>query len=178
LIQAPEPADSSVAVVWIGLGSNLDDPRVNLHLALAAIGRECRIARVSSLYSTEPVGYADQGWFMNAAAEVWTTKSPRGLLAFLQHVETSLGRTRDVRFGPRTIDLDILLWGDAVIDEEGLIVPHPRMHERRFVLEPLNELAPELKHPQLGKTMAELRASCPDQARATMAEPASWFPLG
>ena len=170
-----KPAAGAVADVWIGLGSNLDDPRVNLQLALDAIGRECRIVRVSSLYSAEPVGYADQGWFLNAVAAIRTTKPPGGLLTFLQGVEKALGRTREIRFGPRTIDLDVLLWDDAAVNEEDLVIPHPRMHERLFVLEPLSELAPEIRHPRLGKTIAELRAACQDRGRVALADPPSWY---
>jgi 2-amino-4-hydroxy-6-hydroxymethyldihydropteridine diphosphokinase len=110
-----------------------------------------QVVRVSTLRQTEPVGYLDQPRFVNAAAELETSLSPRALLDALLAVERELGRTREgPRFGPRTIDLDLLVYGDRVVDEPGLEIPHPRMHERRFALEPLAELAPALVVPGRG----------------------------
>jgi 2-amino-4-hydroxy-6-hydroxymethyldihydropteridine diphosphokinase len=132
---------------YIGLGSNLGKRETTIEEALRRIdaGAETSLLRVSSRIETDPVGYADQPRFLNAVALVATTLSPRQLLESLLAIERSLGRVRGSetpRFGPRTIDLDLLLYGDRSIDEPGLRVPHPRMHERRFVLEPLAEIAP------------------------------------
>lgn len=138
---------------FVGLGSNLGDRERTLRAALDLLGRrpEVRVRRVSSFRETAPVGYVDQPDFLNAAAEVDTTLGARELLDVLLGVERSLGRSRDgPRFGPRTIDLDLLLYGDAVVDEPGLTVPHPRLHERRFALEPLAELDPTLEVPGRG----------------------------
>jgi 2-amino-4-hydroxy-6-hydroxymethyldihydropteridine diphosphokinase len=139
-----------MAGVYLGLGSNLGDREAALHSALELLGDE--VVAVSSFRETDPVGYLDQPRFLNAAATLETDLEPRALLDRLLEVERELGRTRDgPRFGPRTIDLDLLLYGDRVIDEPGLVVPHPRLAERRFVLEPLAELDPDLVVPGLGR---------------------------
>jgi len=139
-----------VARAHIGLGSNLGDRDAALRGALELLGTE--VVAVSSFRETDPVGYLDQPRFLNAAAALDTELPPRELLARLLEVERELGRTRDgPRYGPRTIDLDLLLYGDLVIDEPGLVVPHPRLAERRFVLEPLAELDPDLVVPGLGR---------------------------
>lgn len=152
------PSDSTLAPVtgtraYIGLGSNLGDREASLRGALAALVAEpdVELVAVSALRETDPVGYADQPRFLNAAAEVETTLSPRELVARLLAIERTLGRTRvGPRFGPRTIDLDLLVYGAEVVDEPGLTVPHARLHERRFALEPLAELAPDLVVPGRG----------------------------
>jgi 2-amino-4-hydroxy-6-hydroxymethyldihydropteridine diphosphokinase len=139
-----------VARAYIGLGSNLGDREAALRDALDLLGDE--VVAVSSFRDTDPVGYLDQPRFLNAAAALETELEPRALLDRLLAIELELGRTREgPRFGPRTIDLDLLLYGDEVIDEPGLVVPHPRLAERRFVLEPLAELDPELVVPGLGR---------------------------
>jgi 2-amino-4-hydroxy-6-hydroxymethyldihydropteridine diphosphokinase len=139
-----------VARVYIGLGSNLGDREAALRGALHLLGDD--VVAVSSFRETDPVGYLDQPRFLNAAAALETQLQPRALLERLLEVERELGRTRDgPRFGPRTIDLDLLLYGDRVIDEPGLVVPHPRLAERRFVLEPLAELDPDLVVPGRGR---------------------------
>jgi 2-amino-4-hydroxy-6-hydroxymethyldihydropteridine diphosphokinase len=132
---------------------------------------------VSSLYRTEPVGYAEQDWFLNAAARLRTTLTPRALLERLMEIERALGRVRGIANGPRTIDLDILLWGGLVLDDDALTLPHPRLHERRFVLEPLVEIAPGLRHPLLGRTMRELLAGCASNRLVERIGGPEWFPL-
>ena len=117
---------------------------------------DLRVVRVSPVYETEPMEVRDQPWFLNLVAEIETALFPRQLLARTEKVEGELGRKRKVSKGPRTIDIDILLYGSSVVDTPDLQVPHPRMVERRFVLEPLAQLAPELRHPVLRRTVAEL----------------------
>ena len=151
--------------VFVGLGCNLGDRRVNLDAAVSALNRRAgvRVVRVSSYVETQPVGGPPgQRPYLNAAAELDTTLSPDALLDAMQEIESDLGRVRAQRWGPRTIDLDLLLFGDRVIQSERLTVPHPRMHERRFVLAPLAEIAPQAVHPTSGKTIAELLAELPE----------------
>lgn len=139
-----------MARAFIGLGSNLGDREAALRGALELLGED--VVAVSSFRETEPVGYLDQPAFLNAAAALETGLEPRALLERLLGVERELGRTREgPRHGPRTIDLDLLVYDDRVIDEPGLVVPHPRLAERRFVLEPLAELDPDLVVPGRGR---------------------------
>lgn len=144
--------------VFLGLGSNLGDRRGFIEKAASMIGEidgvEWKV--LSSLVETEPVGGPPQGNYLNGAAELTTCLSCRELFGNLQAIESRLGRVRKVLNGPRTIDLDILLYGDSIIEEGGLLVPHPRMCERFFVLEPLCEIAPGMVHPAGEKTIAEL----------------------
>jgi 2-amino-4-hydroxy-6-hydroxymethyldihydropteridine diphosphokinase len=138
---------------YIGVGANLGDRRATIERAIELLGAAAgvEVVGVSSLRETDPVGFEDQPRFLNGALAVETTLSPRELLQLLLGVERGLGRTRDgPRFGPRTIDLDLLLYGDEQLDEPGLALPHPRLHERRFALEPLAELAPGLEIPGRG----------------------------
>jgi 2-amino-4-hydroxy-6-hydroxymethyldihydropteridine diphosphokinase len=149
-----------MARAYVGLGANLADREATLRAAVAALGaiEGVRVAAVSSFRETDPVGYLDQPRFLNGAAAVDTTLGPRELLDALLAVERSLGRTREgPRFGPRTIDLDLLLYGDESVDEPGLTVPHPRLHERAFALEPLAELDPSLVVPGQGPLETLLR---------------------
>ncbi len=143
----------------IGLGSNLGDRRSNLEAALAALDSrpEIRVVRVSAFLETEPVGGPPgQGAYLNAAAELETTLEPSALLCVLQKIEARFGRVRTVRWGERTLDLDLLLYDDLVLDSPELTVPHPRMADRRFVLEPLAEIAPDAPVLGSGRTVADL----------------------
>jgi len=141
-----------MTTAFVGIGSNLGDRETNLERALELLAAEdgIEIAAVSEIRETEPVGPVEQGLFLNGAARVETSLAPRALLACLLTVENRLGRVREERWGPRTIDLDLLLYGDEQIDEPGLSVPHPRLHERRFALEPLADLDPGLEIPGQG----------------------------
>ena len=148
-----------MARAYVGLGANLGNREETLRKAVELLGVEAGVdvVAVSTLRETEPVGYLDQPQFLNGAVALETTLTPRELLERLLSVERELGRTRDgARFGPRTVDLDLLLYGDAVLGEPGLTVPHPRLHERRFALEPLHELDPELAVPGRGAVAALL----------------------
>jgi 2-amino-4-hydroxy-6-hydroxymethyldihydropteridine diphosphokinase len=152
--------------VYIGLGSNLGDRRAQLARGLDALAQAgFAVDAMSSLYLTEPVDAPPQDWFVNAVAAGHTGLSPEELLGACLEVERAQGRERTVHHGPRTLDLDILIYGDALREGPGLTLPHPRLHERRFVLTPLCELAPELRHPRLGATVRELLADCPDDSR-------------
>jgi deoxyguanosine kinase len=145
-----------MTVVYLSLGSNLGDRRSVLAAALAGLeSAGVRVLRRSSVYETEPVGLADQPWFLNLAVEAETSLSPEALLALIHNVEASLGRTREVRWGPRTIDVDILLYGTRVVAAGDLEIPHPRLAERRFVLQPLVEIRPDLALPN-GRTVRQL----------------------
>jgi 2-amino-4-hydroxy-6-hydroxymethyldihydropteridine diphosphokinase len=158
-----------VKTVYIGIGSNLGDRQRNLRAARDGISAAgLHVARVSSLYETAPRDLPEQPWFLNQVVEVETELLPLQLLGKLQKIEQSMGRRRIVAKGPRVIDLDILLYGRAVIHHAGLEIPHPRMTERRFVLEPLAELAPDLRLPSQARpadarTMRELLAEVVDQ---------------
>jgi 2-amino-4-hydroxy-6-hydroxymethyldihydropteridine diphosphokinase len=146
--------------VFVGLGANLGDPRTTIGTALELLAREdgVDVVAMSALRETDPVGYDDQPRFLNGAAELQTRLDPRELLECLLAIERRLGRVRadGPRFGPRTIDLDLLLYGDRVIDEPGLVIPHPRLHERRFALEPLVDLDPALEIPGRGSVQTLL----------------------
>lgn len=140
---------------YVGLGSNLGEREAMIRLALDDLARlpGTELVRASSLYDTEPVGDVDQPNFLNAVAQLETELAPRQLLWNLLLIEKRLGRTRTRRWGPRTIDLDLLLYGHAILDEPGLRVPHPELEKRSFVLVPLVELDPLLVHPATGETL-------------------------
>ena len=153
--------------VYIAIGSNLGDRARNLfegvRLLLDAVGAR---ARLSPLYETEPVGYLDQPRFLNGVVELaGELPEPEALLDMCLAIEARLGRVREVAMGPRPLDLDMLLYGDRVLETVRLTLPHPRMHERRFVLAPLVDLAPAARHPVLGRTAAELLAALADDPR-------------
>jgi 2-amino-4-hydroxy-6-hydroxymethyldihydropteridine diphosphokinase len=152
--------------IYISAGSNLGDRKANLTEGLRLLrAAGVHPLRVSSFFETEPVGDRNQPWFLNLALEVETTLAPRELLRCCLQIEMARGRVRSVQGAARTLDLDILFYGDTVMKEPHLTIPHPRMAERRFVLEPLAEIAPETVHPVLGQSVAALLLSCPDQAQ-------------
>lgn len=151
-------------IYYLGLGSNLGDCKGNLDEALVHLAAGgVKILRQSSLYETEPRDLRQQPWFLNSVIEVETRMFPRQLLARIHHIEKAMGRRRTVSKGPRVIDVDILLCGRVSMQTPELVIPHPRMAERRFVLEPLAELAPGLLHPATGETISELLARTASQ---------------
>jgi 2-amino-4-hydroxy-6-hydroxymethyldihydropteridine diphosphokinase len=154
---------------YIALGSNLGDRAAMLARAVGAMnGAGIRVTRQSSLYFTEPVDAPGQPWFLNAVLEAETSLLPRQLLHTLAKIERELGRRRLAPHGPRTIDLDILFYGSSVIRSRELQVPHPRLTQRRFVLVPLAQIAPEFRHPTLHKSIAQLLAETPDRSEVRL----------
>jgi 2-amino-4-hydroxy-6-hydroxymethyldihydropteridine diphosphokinase len=151
--------------VYLSLGSNLGDRSKNLRDVIAALpAAGIDVTRISSMYETEPVDYLEQPWFVNMVVEAETELAPAELLEALRRIETQMGSEKLIAKGPRLIDMDVLLYGDAVIDTPDLQIPHPRMHLRRFVLEPLAEIAPRARHPISGLSVAELLARTPDKS--------------
>jgi 2-amino-4-hydroxy-6-hydroxymethyldihydropteridine diphosphokinase len=151
-----------VKTVYLALGSNLGDRHGNLTAAirgLPAAGVE--VVRESPIYETEPVGYTNQRWFLNMVVEAETILFPLQLLTRTGKIERALGRVRTIPNGPRTLDIDILLYGNAVVNTGRLQIPHPRMHERRFVLAPLADLAPDLRHPGTRQTVRQMLDAAP-----------------
>jgi 2-amino-4-hydroxy-6-hydroxymethyldihydropteridine diphosphokinase len=163
---------------YIGLGSNLGDRERVLREAFHTLDETSgiRVLRASSLYETEPVDFEDQPWFLNAIVEVETDLLPHSLLEQLQKIEAQFGRERKVAKGPRTLDLDLLLYADCVIEDECLALPHPRWRQRRFILQPLSELRPDFRDPVTRESLDEIMASCKDPKKI-MKRPSSspWF---
>lgn len=161
--------------VYIGLGSNLGNPEENLREALNMIDckPEIKVTAVSSLYLTEPVGLENQPWFYNCVAELETELNPEEFLDILQHIENELGRVRTIRWGPRTVDLDILLYGNLTIDTERLTVPHPRMQERAFVMVPLDEIASSAQFPD-GQFVGEIRRNLKNEKKYSCIRKKIW----
>ena len=150
--------------VYLGLGSNVGDREGHLRAAVERLAAgDLRILRVSPVYETEPLEMTAQRWFLNQVVEAGTSLFPKQLLARVGRIERALGRVRTVPNGPRTIDIDILLYGAAVVRTAELEIPHPRMAARRFVLAPLADLCPELRHPVTGKTVREMLEAAPGQ---------------
>jgi 2-amino-4-hydroxy-6-hydroxymethyldihydropteridine diphosphokinase len=166
-----------VVTIYLSLGSNLGDRALNIARAITALGaRGVRITRKSSLYETEPVDVRSGGWFLNCVVEAETNLTPQQFIQMILIIERSLGRLRP-RFSegpkePRTIDIDILLFGSSVVDTPELRIPHPRIAERRFVLVPFSEIAPGVQHPVLGKTIAQLLAGTADRSEVRPYKPA------
>jgi 2-amino-4-hydroxy-6-hydroxymethyldihydropteridine diphosphokinase len=159
-----------LAKAYLSLGSNLGNKLRFLKEAISKIGESNKIAinRVSSVYETQPVGYENQEWFLNLVIEIKTSFMPRDLLDHVLSVEDQMGRKREIKWGPRNIDIDILLYDNQVMQSDRLTLPHPRMHERRFVLLPLSEIAPQLLHPQLKKSVKELLEGCEDKSKVRL----------
>jgi 2-amino-4-hydroxy-6-hydroxymethyldihydropteridine diphosphokinase len=154
-----------VEVVYLSLGSNVGDRDENLKAAIAALpAAGVQVRRVSSFYETEPVDYLDQAWFLNCVVQAETELPPLELLRRLRGVEARMGSKKLIAKGPRLIDIDILLYGQETMDTSELQVPHPRMAQRRFMLVPLAEIAPGLRHPSWSGTAQELLAETPDKS--------------
>lgn len=167
---------ASSITAYIALGSNIGDRDATIEAARKAMHRPPQIetVRCSPLIETEPIGVPGQGPYLNGVTEIRTTLSPSELLEQLLSIERSLGRVRnqtDQRWGPRTIDLDLILYADQIIEQPGLSIPHPRMHERRFVLEPLARIAPNAVHPVLKATASELLAALDQQKPSAVNDP-------
>lgn len=160
-----------VPLTYLSLGSNLGDRAANLRAAVRRLARLGTVRKISSFYETEPVEVTDQPWFVNCVVALEFNGSPQNLLQHALTIEQEMGRQRSRTKGPRTVDIDILLYGDRIIDEPGLRIPHPAMQGRRFVLEPLVEIAPEAFHPVLKKTAREMLACLqPGQVVRRLAE--------
>jgi 2-amino-4-hydroxy-6-hydroxymethyldihydropteridine diphosphokinase len=149
-------------LAYLSLGSNVGDREAQLRDAVARLSTLGHVVAVSSLYETEPVEFTNQPWFLNCVVAFETSQKPQQLLAAILGIEEEMGRRRVQKKGPRVIDIDIALFGDTVIDSEDLTIPHPEMHHRRFVLEPLAEIAPEVLHPMFHKTIRELLDALPE----------------
>ena len=149
---------TEAVTVYLGLGSNLGDRQENLDKALNFLSQRLRMGKISSVYDTEPVGNTEQPRFLNLVCQAYTRLAPAGLLSLAKGIESKLGRTGKSN-APRTIDIDILLYDEQVIETPELVIPHPKMTERAFVLVPLDEIAPGLVHPVSGKTVKELLQS-------------------
>ena len=145
-----------MAVAYLGLGSNLGDRKQNLAQALELMSSQVAVERLSSIYETEPVGYDEQPLFLNVVCRVSTELTPEKLLGLAKEVEVKLGRVPSFRNAPRAIDIDILFYGDEIVDSQELAIPHPRLVERAFVLVPLAEVVPELVDPRSGRTIGEM----------------------
>ncbi|MBU2523570.1 2-amino-4-hydroxy-6-hydroxymethyldihydropteridine diphosphokinase [Patescibacteria group bacterium] len=149
-------------MICLGLGTNLGDLEENLRMALHFLEPSVQIIKSSNLYESEPFGKKDQPWFLNMCVLAETALTPQELLEFCKKIESDMGREKGEKWGPRLIDIDILLYDDRIIEEEVLTIPHKQLHKRKFVLLPLSEIAGDILHPQLKKPLNELLNSCED----------------
>ena len=163
---------ASTPTVYLALGTNLGDRPANLRAAIVALPPSVVVLQSSSMYETPPWGFTNQPAFLNMAVKAETRLEPAALLAHLKRIEQELGRTPTVRWGPRVIDMDILFYDDLVLETPEATIPHPRLHERAFVLIPLADIAPDLRHPVLGKTVAEMLAECDTSGIKQYGQPA------
>ncbi|MFQ5867896.1 MAG: 2-amino-4-hydroxy-6-hydroxymethyldihydropteridine diphosphokinase [bacterium] len=155
--------------IYVGLGCNLGNRLGNIRKAIELMKEEgIEIIDESSIYETEPVGYEAQGWFLNSVVKGRTGLSPRSLWNRLEKIEKSMGREREIKWGPRLIDLDILFYGNKILNGKQLQIPHSELHKRRFVLVPLEEIAPKLVHPVCKKTVSELLKDLKDNSQVKL----------
>lgn len=166
------PTANAMHVAYIGFGSNIGDRLAHIQNAIHALSKteEISLQKISSVYKTDPVGYEVQAEFLNGVAAIQTSLPPLSLLHTLKNIETAIGRQHRIRWGPREIDLDILIYGDLCLETEKLVIPHAEMHRRRFVLAPLTEIAPDLVHPVLKENVQTLLARLDDDKSALKAE--------
>ncbi len=156
-------------VAYLSAGTNMGDRQANLEFAVDWLAKAASVSNTSFYYETEPVDFLEQPWFLNQVIELKTMLTPTELLSFCQEIEASRGRIRTFPNAPRILDLDILLYGNLVINQERLIIPHPRLAERKFVLEPLVQIAPDIIHPVLKKSMRSLLQNCTDPSEVRIA---------
>jgi len=157
-----------MSVVYIGLGSNIGDKQGNITNALCLISKICKVKKKSHVYITEPVGNIEQDWFLNCVVEIETEIEPKQLLSSFKSIERKLGRAKNVKNGPRIIDIDILFYGNNIVNTKNLVIPHPLLHERLFVLQPMIDLNPDFIHPVLKKSIQELYKNHPGKEKVQL----------
>jgi 2-amino-4-hydroxy-6-hydroxymethyldihydropteridine diphosphokinase len=150
-----------MTIVFLGLGSNIGDKEEHINKALTLISEFNEVKKISHIYLTEPVGNINQEWFLNCVVEIETEIDPKKLLSSIKSIERKLGRTKTVKNGPRSIDIDILFYGDFVVKTKNLVIPHPLIQERLFVLQPMMDVNPDFVHPILNKSILKLYESHP-----------------